>query len=244
MTTSAPIARGKPATFGQEILRRRRRLTLQRMSLTGMRVLDFGCGNGAQTLAFQDGPVCMVGLDICREDLDSLHDALGQQPARSIAPVLYDGRHLPLRSQSIDRVLSYEVLEHVEDESTALRELHRVMKPGAEGILTVPNKWWLFETHGTTLPLLPWHRIPFVSWLPRTLHRRIARARIYTRASLDRLLTAHRFAVRELCYVTAPMDALSVPWLQRILRRTVFAPDQTGIPMLATAILAHFRKPS
>ena len=244
MTTSAPVARGKPAAFGQEILRRRMRLTLQRVNLTGLRVLDFGCGNGAQTLAFQNGPACMVALDICREDLDSLLEMLGQQGTTTIAPVLYDGRHLPLRSHSIDRVLSYEVLEHVEDESTALRELHRVMNPGAEGVLTVPNKWWLFETHGTTLPLLPWHRIPFLSWLPHPLHRRIARARIYTRASLHRLLTEHRFAVRELRYVTAPMDAVSIPWLQRVLRRTVFAPDQTRIPLLATAILAHFSKPS
>jgi len=243
MTAVAAPARGKPAEFGQEILQRRWRLTQARMRIEGTRVLDFGCGNGAQTLAFQAGPRLIVALDIDRSDLSTLGNTARREGVPTIAPVLYDGRQVPLRSGSINRVVSFEVLEHVPDESTALRELHRVMEPGAQGVLTVPNKWWIFETHGATLPLLPWHRVPFLSWLPHGLHRRIARARIYTRHSLRQVLIEHGFVVLEMSYVTAPMDALAFPWLQSVLRRSVFASDRTWLPVLATAILVHFRRP-
>lgn len=240
---TAPLARGKPAGFGQEILRRRFRLVSKRLSLEGKRVLDFGCGNGAQTLAFHAGPSVIVAVDIHGDDLVTLHGAASRRAISSIAPVLSDGARLPLRSESIDCVLSFEVLEHVPDESGALEELHRVLAPGGEGVMTVPNKWWLFETHGTILPWLPWHRVPFVSWLPSPLHRRIARARIYTQRSLRRVLVNHGFSVLAMQYVTAPMDALAVPWLQRLLRRTLFASDRTRLPVMATAILVHFRRP-
>jgi SAM-dependent methyltransferase len=243
MTPAATPARGKPAAFGQEILQRRLRLTLARTSLKGALVLDFGCGNGAQTLAFHAVPARIVAVDIDREDLVLLSETLHRDGIRNILPVLYGGRRLPVRSGSISRVLSFEVLEHVAEEAAALQELHRVMAPGAEGVLTVPNKWWIFETHGTSLPLLPWHRVPFLSWLPGRVHRRFARARIYTCGSLRRLLQKHGFTILEMCYVTAPMDAVRAPWLQHILRRTVFASDRTRIPVLATAILVHFRKP-
>lgn len=240
---TAPLARGKPAEFGQEILRRRFRLVSERLSLEGKRVLDFGCGNGAQTLAFHAGPSVVVAVDIHRNDLATLRSAASRRAVSSIAPVLYDGDQLPLRSQSIDCVFSFEVLEHVPEESNALQELYRVLAPGGEGVMTVPNKWWLFETHGTILPWLPWHRVPFVSWLPPQVHRRIARARIYTQRSLRRVLVDHGFSVLAMQYVTAPMDALGVPWLQRLMRRTLFASDRTKLPMMATAILVHFRRP-
>ena len=34
-------------------------------------------------------------------------------------------------------------------------ECLRVLKPGGRFIISVPNKWWIFETHGADLPLLP-----------------------------------------------------------------------------------------
>src|SRR5258707_13008782 len=46
------IARGKPADYGQEIVKRRFRLTVAWLDFAGKRVLDFGCGNRAQTSEF------------------------------------------------------------------------------------------------------------------------------------------------------------------------------------------------
>jgi len=243
MSGTYDISLGRPADFGQEILRRRARLTNMLTRFDGKTVLDFGCGNGAQTFAFAQHKCRIVAADISYRNLQSLSGVASRESLSTILPVLYDGLHLPLGDNSVDLLLSFEVLEHVRNESAALHEFSRVMRPGAEAVISVPNKAWVFETHGAHLPLLPWHRVPFLSWLPSRIHRRIARARIYRRDDIHRLLVSHSFEILSTTYITAPMDAVRTRWLKRFLRKSVFGTDQTHIPLLATAILLHFRKP-
>ena len=234
------VARGKPAGFGQEILARRRRLTASLIQFEGRTILDFGCGNGAQTMALAGTQRRLVAVDIDMADLTTLRAAAG--PADAVFPVLYDGSDLPLPDGSVDAAVCYEVLEHVPDEAAALAEIRRVLTPGGDFVLTVPNKWWIFETHGAALPLLPWNRVPFFSWLPGPLHRRFAYARIYRRKDIVRLLSGHGFSVQAVLYVTAPMDVLGNSRLGEALRAGPFSRDSTGCPLMATAILVHCRK--
>lgn len=242
MTTSNPthLAAGKPADAEDFILARRYRL-LRRLAPsdpTGDPVLlDFGCGQGAQTVWFARHFERTVAVDINVDFLDALaaHAAVVGLGDR-IEPVHYDGLRLPLSDDSIDYAISFEVLEHVADEGLALSELRRVIRPGGRLVMTVPNRWWIFETHGADLPLLPWNRVPFFSWLPTRIHDRWARARIYRRRQIEEKLDEHGFQVGASGYVTAPMDV--IPWqtLQKALRRTVFRPDATPLPFLATAV--------
>ncbi len=236
-----PIALGKPVDFGQEIVKRRARLTNTLISLQNKIVLDFGCGNGAQTCEFINSGCKILAADVIRVHLNKLAEYLRSQNLSTILPVQYDGAHLPIANESIDVVLSYDVLEHVQDESAALREIRRVLKPGGEIILSVPNKGWVFETHGARLPVLPWNRVPFFSWLPRIIHRRFAKARIYRKKDIVRLLRDHSFEILRADHVTAPMDVVKNPRLKKILRGTLFGHDTTRLPFLATAILVHAR---
>lgn len=239
---TATILRGKPADYGQEIVKRRYRLTRQRLDLQNKLLLDFGCGNGAQTVEFANDNCRIVALDIDPQDLAVLNDHLSAYKLAGISPVQYDGNSLPLRSGSVDAIISYEVLEHVRDESRTLRELFRVLKSGGEMMISVPNKAWVFETHGAHLPLLPWNRVPFFSWLPRSVHRRYAKARIYRKKDIVRTLEENSFEVVEALYVTAPMDVVNIPWLKKFLRKTIFSGDATGNPFLSTSILVYCRK--
>ena len=234
------VARGKPAGYGQEILARRRRLTASLIPFQGRTVLDFGCGNGAQTLALAGTQRRLIAVDIDPADLTLLRAAAGA--ADAVFPVLYNGSDLPLPDRSVDAAVCFEVLEHVPDEAVALAEIFRVLKPGGDFVLTVPNKWWVFETHGAALPLLPWNRVPFFSWLPGPLHRRFAHARIYRKKDIVQLVTRHGFSVHAVLYVTAPMDALGESWLRDVLRAGPFSRDSTRCPLMATAILLHCRK--
>ena len=72
------------------------------------------------------------------------------------------GGAVPLADGSVDVLTSFTVLEHVHDERETLAEFRRLLNPGGRLVLTVPNKWWIFETHGADLPLLPWNRVPLV----------------------------------------------------------------------------------
>lgn len=238
--TSA-VSRGKPAEYGQEILRRRYRRTIAEVSLQGKTVLDFGCGNGAQTMEFAGEGAHIVAADIGLENLGVLAGRLRETGSGTVMPVQYDGVHLPVRTASIDLVLSYEVIEHVDDEAAMLSELRRVLRPEGEMVISVPNKGWIFETHGARLPILKWNRVPFVSWLPHSLHRKIALARIYRMKDITGLLRSGGFRVLSAEYITAPMDVLKEGAVKKMLKAIIFRGDTTRVSMLSTSILVHCR---
>jgi len=68
-----------------------------------------------------------AGLRYVTGDLD---------PAK--AELQLDITRLPLRDESFDAILCSHVLEHVEDDGAAMRELHRVLAPGGWLIVMVP----------------------------------------------------------------------------------------------------------
>lgn len=236
------VERGKPADYGQEIVKRRARITESFVALRDKLVLDFGCGNGAQTIELSNLHCRIVACDIDPGDFAILSQFVSVNKIDSVKPVLYDGTTLPLPEVHVDVVVSYAVLEHVRSEEVALQELRRVLKPSAEMVISVPNKWWVFETHGARLPFLPWNRVPFFSWVPKSIHAKYARARIYTKREIVELMTANGFDVLDSCYMTAPMDMVTWPPLKHLLRKAIFRADRTSCPMLSTEIFLHCRK--
>jgi SAM-dependent methyltransferase len=94
------------------------------------RLLDFGCGSKPYKNLFAVDEY--VGLDIERR---------GHDHADEEVDVLYDGLVLPFKDGCFDSVFSSEVFEHVFNPENILRELHRVMKPGAAILLTTCFAW-------------------------------------------------------------------------------------------------------
>lgn len=55
-----------------------------------------------------------------------------------------------IADNSFDFAVSFQVIEHIEDDVTFLKEIYRVLKPGGDLILTTPNR-------NTSLTRNPWH---------------------------------------------------------------------------------------
>lgn len=64
-----------------------------------------------------------------------------------IVDVKADILALPFEDEQFDVVFCNHVLEHIEDDRKAMRELYRVMKPGGWGIFQVPMKYSLDKTY-------------------------------------------------------------------------------------------------
>lgn len=109
-------------------------LAVQLKTTTG-RVLDVGAGQSPwRGLLAPDAQY--VGVDVYQSA------EFGMDSRRDI--VLYDGKVLPFDGAEFDNVMCVEVLEHVPNSHEILREMHRVMRPGAKLFLTMP---WSARIH-------------------------------------------------------------------------------------------------
>ena len=110
----------------------------------GDRVLDMGCGGGRHAFALYRRGAHVVALDL---DAAELKDVAGLFAA--IAPEVPEGAtaqavrgsayELPFADGSFDKIIAAEVLEHLPEDTRAMAELARVLKPGGSIAVTVPR---------------------------------------------------------------------------------------------------------
>jgi len=102
-----------------------------RVKISGKMFLDLGCGFGGRTVEFQrvtSGQYIGVDFD-SRAAIGALRFARSIG-ARNVCFASGLGESLPFAGESFDVVLSYDVLEHVQNPKRTLEEVYRVLKPG------------------------------------------------------------------------------------------------------------------
>jgi SAM-dependent methyltransferase len=55
-----------------------------------------------------------------------------------LADMHFDVQCIPMEDNSVDIIICNHILEHVESDSLALKEMHRIMRPGGLGVMLVP----------------------------------------------------------------------------------------------------------
>jgi SAM-dependent methyltransferase len=183
------------------------------------RCVDCGCGRGEYVASLAAAGANAVGIEI---EAAKLRDAARGRAARRVSRG--DIQALPFRAQSFDLALVNEVLEHVPDDLSGLREVYRVLRPGGQAVLFSPNRLYPFETHGVHLRASGRrvsHMTPGVPWLPLPLGRLIFRywARNYWPWELRRLVRSAGFEIVRTGYVWQTFENISghqPGWLRRI----------------------------
>ena len=93
------------------------------------RLLEIGCGMGTDLLQFARGGARCVGIDLTPRSIEISQHRFKLYGTRG-AFMISDGEHLPFCDESFDVVYSNGVLHHTPDTEGAIREVHRVLRPG------------------------------------------------------------------------------------------------------------------
>jgi ubiquinone/menaquinone biosynthesis C-methylase UbiE len=102
------------------------------------KVLDIACGGGYLLKRLQGRGCELFGSDISAQ---ALRIAGNEAPEAKF--VLADAEKLPFPDASFDMIYNLGSLEHFLDMDTALREMHRIMRPDAKLIVMVPNSRYI-----------------------------------------------------------------------------------------------------
>jgi ubiquinone/menaquinone biosynthesis C-methylase UbiE len=109
-------------------------------------VLEVGCGEGRGVSLLIDKARTFTAVDKIKPVIDDLQKKFpgGRFISMNIPPLA------ALPDNSFDVVVSFQVIEHIDNDFLFLKEIHRVLKPGGTALLTTPNR-------KMSLSRNPWH---------------------------------------------------------------------------------------
>ena len=159
----------------------------------GDKLLDWGCGYGQMSYLLRNRGFEVVSYTIESREPSPSNFFLREQTI----DVVYgeDPVWLPFEDESFDVVLSCGVLEHVEDESSSLLEIRRILRPGGLFVvLMLPNEW------------------SYVEFMTRNVFKTSDHDRLYSIKKMCRLLSRFGFrAIRTWYSNTLPKNLTPLP---------------------------------
>ena len=101
----------------------------------GRRVLDVACGEGYGAAALaRAGAARVIGIDLSEEACEHARQKYGVD-ARS-----GDAHRIPLPDRSVDVIVSFETIEHLNTPAAFLDECVRLLAPGGTLVISTPNR--------------------------------------------------------------------------------------------------------
>lgn len=106
-------------------------------------VLDVACGSGyGAYLLANKGATKVYAID---RDLKTIQYAQQRYAHSRIRYQRASASHIPILTNSVDIITSFETIEHLRNGSQFLRELKRVLRPNGLAIISTPNKTYSIE---------------------------------------------------------------------------------------------------
>jgi SAM-dependent methyltransferase len=124
--------------------------------VAGRCVLEVGSGEGYGTALLAASAARIIGVDY--DALTVAHASATYPQARFVRGNL---AALPVPSESVDVLVTLQVIEHVWNHPEFVRECRRVLRPGGQLLVTTPNR--LTFSPGLDAPLNPFHTKEFTA---------------------------------------------------------------------------------
>lgn len=139
--------------------------------VVGESVVDAACGTGyGSAMLARAGARRVDGFDLSTDAVSHARRAFGSKSVRfEIASAL----GLPVADASYDVYISFETIEHVDDDAALIDEAARVLRPGGLLLLSTPNRAVLDP--GATIDDRPFNRYHVREYLRDELEARLRR---------------------------------------------------------------------
>ena len=112
----------------------------------GRRVLEIGSGIGNITKFLLDRDL-VIATDVEPKYLSLLKNTFGKYRKFTVEGLSIPGAEMErYRSFHIDSVICFNVLEHIERDEEAIRNIYDLLEPGGRFLLLVPSHPWLYGT--------------------------------------------------------------------------------------------------
>jgi ubiquinone/menaquinone biosynthesis C-methylase UbiE len=125
------------------------RYLLARLYCQGKTVLDIACGEGYGTNILSRIAKHVTGVDM---DEKTIAHATGKYRADNMVFKTGNVTAIPVEDSSMDVVVSFETLEHLQEQGRMLAELKRVLKTDGLLIISTPDKKYYSDESGFSNP--------------------------------------------------------------------------------------------
>ena len=179
----------------------------------GARVLEVAPGPGYLTVELAKlGPYRITGLDISRSFVRMASD----YAARTGVDVEFrqgDAASLPFPDDRFDFIVCRAAFKNFSDPVAALREMHRVLRPGGKALVIDMRNDASDEAIESTVDNMRLGRID--AFLTRAVFKHMLRKRAYSRHDFERMAAATPFGRAEIALAPIGFEvSLCKPWVQ------------------------------
>lgn len=197
----------------------------------GSRLLEVGCGEGYGTRLLAQQGYAVVGIDV---DPQVVAHASKKYGAKQCEFRVTTGNAFPFTDEYFDGVVSFQVIEHVQDEHTFLTEIARVLKQDGKCVLTTPNKLYRVRPN-----CAPWNRFHWREYTPEEFEQLLTRVfedvqvwgirgtdeiqaiEIARVKQIQKLVDRDRFHLRKL--LPPALETRLVTWVKKFMKTPSYA---------------------